>query len=140
VLGELDPVWTGDLDSAPIGGLPRDDDTGKETSDEELLLYPPRVLGYSTKEKIWGQFSVDETRKVPDKDASLFQEKLQLDQNYKNMIQALVEEHGDRLDKDSDGSRVKVKDVVENKGKGLVLLLHGKYGYIRSRMYVSNKA
>jgi len=56
---------------------------------------------------------------------SLFREKLQLDEDYKIMIQALVEEHGARGGQ-NDPDRVKVKDVVEDKGKGLVLLLHGK--------------
>jgi hypothetical protein len=54
---------------------------------------------------------------------SLFKEKLQLDEDYKIMIQALVEEHGAR---GGQKDRLKVKDVVEDKGKGLVLLLHGK--------------
>lgn len=64
---------------------------------------------------------------MPQKNASLFQHDLELDQGYKNMIQALVEEHGERVDsKNPNYSSVKVKDVVESKGKGLVLLLHGK--------------
>jgi len=64
---------------------------------------------------------------VPQKNASLFQNDLELDQGYKNIIQALVEEHGERVEsKDPNNSSVNVKDVVENKGKGLVLLLHGK--------------
>jgi hypothetical protein len=58
---------------------------------------------------------------------SLFKDKLQLDKSYKTMIQALVEEHGARGGK-NDPDRVKVKDVVEDKGKGLVLLLHGPPG------------
>ena len=66
---------------------------------------------------------------MPDPSISLFKEKLQLDENYKSMIQALVEEHGTRGGQ-NDPDRVKVKDVVEDKGKGLVLLLHGKaYGF-----------
>jgi hypothetical protein len=43
------------------------------------------------------------------------------------MIQALVEEHGARGGQ-NDPDRVKIKDVVEDKGKGLVLLLHGPPG------------
>lgn len=31
----------------------------------DVLLLPPRLLGYSTREKLWGQFSVEETRRPP---------------------------------------------------------------------------
>lgn len=103
---------------------------------DELLLFPPRFLGYSTEEKIWDQFAVHSTNDVPAKNLDLFQ-KIQLDQNYKDMIRALVEEHGDRNGThDGETEKVRVKDVVENKGKGLVLLLHGKY-YVKQNECVS---
>ena len=47
------------------------------------------------------------------------------------MIQALVEEHRtERAQNDPD--RVKVKDAVKDKGKGLVLLFHGPPGVGKS--------
>ncbi|EED20799.1 26S protease regulatory subunit, putative [Talaromyces stipitatus ATCC 10500] len=129
LLGENEPVWTGDLDSVTSDTVNPEETSKKDPSEDQSLLYPPRVLGYSTEEKIWGQFAIYQTQSAPQKNASLFQDDLELDQNYKNMIQALVEEHGERVDsKDPNTSSVKVKDVVENKGKGLVLLLHGPPG------------
>jgi hypothetical protein len=118
ILGESEPWFTGDW-----FGDQADEEKDHEPGPEEFLLYPPRILGYSTREKIWGQFNVDKTTDVPDPSMSLFREKLQLDEDYKIMIQALVEEHGAR---GGQNDRLKVKDVVEDKGKGLVLLLHGK--------------
>jgi hypothetical protein len=119
ILGENEPWFTGEY----FGN--ESDTKDHEPGPDQFLLYPPRILGYSTREKIWGQFNVDHTSDVPDPSISLFKEKLQLDENYKSMIQALVEEHGTRGSQ-NDPDRVKVKDVVEDKGKGLVLLLHGK--------------
>lgn len=116
-LGEYEPVFIGDLSNQSDESHPRGDGPDRESDEEALLLYPPRVLGYSTKEKMWGQFGVDETSNAPGKQLSKFKEKLQLDDKYKQMIQALVDEH--------EGS-AEIKDVVEDKGKGLVLLLHGE--------------
>jgi hypothetical protein len=81
------------------------------------------VLGYSTKEKIWGQFCVDNTEAADPPSETLFKDNLQLDEEYKSMIEALVKEHGANRD---DSDNVEVKDFIKNKGRGLVLLLHGE--------------
>ena len=116
MVGELDKVITASEEKPG----------GSELKD--FLLYPPRVLGYSTKEKIWGQFGVDQTEKVEVPENDLFKEKLQLDDTYKKMIDALVKDHSNRRDKKNH--RKEVEDIVDNKGKGLVLLFHGKYRHI----------
>jgi AAA+ superfamily predicted ATPase len=64
---------------------------------------------------------------VPPPSVNLFKDKSELDQKYKGMIQALVYEHG-RKGAQDDPNRVKIKDVVKDKGKGLVLLFHGPPG------------
>lgn len=116
-LGEYEPWCVGDF-SNQSGALRQQGEYSERVPNkEDFLLYPPRVLGYSTKEKMWGQFGVDRTSDAPGKQISKFKEKLQLDDRYKLMIQALVDEHE---------GRAEIKDVVEDKGKGLVLLLHGK--------------
>jgi hypothetical protein len=89
---------------------------------DNYLLFPPRLLGYATQEKIWGQFSVDDTKKPPGKKPKKFQNDLQLDPKYKRLIEALVSSHESNQDR---AKARQVKDVVQNKGKGLVLLLHG---------------
>jgi SpoVK/Ycf46/Vps4 family AAA+-type ATPase len=55
-----------------------------------------------------------------------FEKKLQLKQEYKDIIKALVSKH-DAGNNDNDGKK-KVTDIVEGKGKGLVILLHGPPG------------
>ena len=76
---------------------------------------------------MWGQFGVDQTTDMPAREKSIFREKLQLNEEYKQMIEALVDEHrGKRVASDAD--KVQVRDFVADKGKGLVLLLHGPPG------------
>ncbi len=118
-LGEYEPWFVGDLSGQSDEGRQQGEGPERGSHDEGFLLCPPRVLGYSTKEKMWGQFGVDQTSDAPGKQISKFNEKLQLDEGYKGMIQALVDEH--------EGG-AEIKDIVEDKGKGLVLLLHGELG------------
>ena len=54
----------------------------------------------------------------------MFKEQLKLKKEYKEMIQALVSSHESKNSKKA--ARPQVKDVVEDKGKGLVILLHGR--------------
>lgn len=97
-----------------------------EQERDKFLLCPPRVLGYSTQQKIWGQFKVDAVRRVePVKIKTAFDTDLQLHQKYKDMIKALVENH--TKTNDSKTNR-KDMDVIEGKGRGLVILLHGPPG------------
>jgi hypothetical protein len=100
-------------------------DTEKSFEENEnYLLFPPRLLGYATQEKVWGQFSVDNTKKPPGKMPKKFHEDLQLDEKYKDLIEALVASHESNQER---AKELQVKDVVQNKGKGLVLLLHGMF-------------
>ena len=54
----------------------------------------------------------------------MFQEQLKLKKEYKEMIQALVSSHESKYS--TKAARPQVRDVVEDKGKGLVILLHGR--------------
>jgi hypothetical protein len=116
MLGDIIPTRTGELEQASAASLREAALKRAEVENEEFLLYPPRVLGYSTKEKIWGQFSVDQTSNVIPPTVNLFKEQLQLDERYKKMIEALVEDHGGRSEK-HDPNRKMVTDLVENKGE-----------------------
>ena len=58
-------------------------------SDTRLLLCPPKVLGYALNQKIWCQFRIRDVRPrktdlVPSSD--LFDKKLQLDQEHKDLL------------------------------------------------------
>lgn len=92
-----------------------------DPNNDSFLVTPPRLLGYATRQRIWGQICLDwaDSKKSADKEA--FLDKLQLNLHDKNMILSLVESH-------VKGKETRVKDIVENKGQGLVLLLHGPPG------------
>jgi hypothetical protein len=133
MLGNNEPFRTGELDNNIAKAL-RDTDGQKEgEGEDDLILYPPRLLGYSTKEKIWGQFSVSNTTNVKPPSLTLFEDSLQLDSKYKKMIQSLVKDHGSLKGDSKNSSKVRVKDVVDGKGKGLVLLFHGIVSFICPR-------
>lgn len=101
----------------------------RKTGESFLSLLPPRFLGYSTQEKFWGQFSVDFTHPVSNKKTGdKFKDELQLGVEYKQMIHALVSSHQSQNVTRDSNSPAEIKDVVENKGKGLVILLHGPPG------------
>lgn len=95
-----------------------------DPDNDNFLVTPPRLLGYATRQRIWGQICLDwaDPKKQPDRE--VFLHKLQLKANDKNMILSLVEAHM----KSKKENEEKVRDIVENKGKGLVILLHGPPG------------
>jgi hypothetical protein len=80
---------------------------------------------------VWGQFSVSSTTDVKPASLTLFADSLQLDEKYKKMIESLVTDHGGLKEGSRPGDKVRVKDVVDGKGKGLVLLFHGIYLSLR---------
>jgi hypothetical protein len=89
---------------------------------DRLLLYPPRVLGYANQQKIWGQFKVDSVKAVSnERSSAAFEKKLALKDDHKLMIKALVENH----ESSKSADMAPVSDVIEGKGRGLVILLHG---------------
>jgi hypothetical protein len=95
-------------------------------SDERLLLCPPKVLGYSLQRRTWAQLGVDNVSKIENEKADgfeeYFEEKLELDKAQKTLLKAMIQNHV------SSGGRRIVSDVVEGKGHGLVILLHGPPG------------
>ncbi|OAP62732.1 hypothetical protein AYL99_01959 [Fonsecaea erecta] len=97
---------------------------GVDEEDYQCLLYPPRVLGYATQQKMWAQFIVNNTALVSSELSRAFEDKLELDQKDKNMIKALVENH----ESSKDTNQTQVNDIIESKGKNLVILLHGPPG------------
>lgn len=87
-------------------------------TDDQALLCPARVRGFSLTEKLWALFSVTEVKPVEWHDNSFH--KLELDHDVKFTIQALVEEHS-KNKKDFD-------DIISGKGQGLIFLLFGLPG------------
>ncbi|RYP48369.1 hypothetical protein DL768_005738 [Monosporascus sp. mg162] len=123
-LGDLEHDEIGEATDDNESSFPKlkkeDLEGGKALDSRHMLLIPPRLLGYSTREKLWGQFTVDQTKPPPGKQPQKFEHDLKLDKKYKDLIAALVQSHEARRGK-------QVEDVVHDKGRGLVLLLHGTF-------------
>ncbi|KAI9689742.1 MAG: hypothetical protein M1822_009624 [Bathelium mastoideum] len=92
-----------------------------DCDNDNFLLFPPRVLGYATGEKIWAQFFLDSMKASPGKQPQKFHEVLQLDDKHKRLIESLVMSF--YMDKSKQ-----LNDIIEGKGKGLSFLLHGPPG------------
>ncbi|KAI0468981.1 P-loop containing nucleoside triphosphate hydrolase protein [Xylaria cf. heliscus] len=86
-------------------------------ADPELTLCPPFAIGYSLAKKEWCRFLVQNLRPVQWKPDAW--DKLILEEEQKLVLQALVTSHS---------YPENARDQPEQKGKGLVILLHGTPG------------
>lgn len=111
--------------------------------DTRLQLLPPRLLGFALKEKVWGQFLVDKiTRIVPKDDEKRegpFWADLELEKESKELLWAFMQQHkvtatlrptnkGGNSGLEVSDAKAKSIDIIEGKGQGLVILLHGPPG------------
>ncbi len=93
-------------------------DADYEITDEQALLTPARVRGFSLENKKWAFFLIEGLTEVKwNSDAFT---KLEIDQTMKTYVKSLVMSHSS---KDSG-----FDDLITNKGKGLIMLLHGPPG------------
>ncbi|RYP41714.1 hypothetical protein DL769_011530 [Monosporascus sp. CRB-8-3] len=90
---------------------------------KHILLLPGRLLGYAMREKLWGQFSVELAKPPLEKCPRAFLDRLQLEDRYKVLIQALFATHEAR-----QGRNVQDADFVHELGRASVILLHGPSG------------
>lgn len=86
--------------------------------EEEYLLAPARVVGFSLRKKVWLQFYIDNITDIVFNEHAFHH--LVLPSKHKGLVRALVEEHV----KDTNS----FDDVIHGKGKGLVIILHGPPG------------
>ncbi|OTB07949.1 hypothetical protein M426DRAFT_317451 [Hypoxylon sp. CI-4A] len=102
-----------------------DEDKGtEEWVSLQYMLCPPRILGYILREKQWAQLQINSVKPIKDDD-SAFRSGLHLKadsslqgEEIKELLLSLVKTHG----------QGQVADLVEEKGKGLVILLYGDPG------------
>lgn len=96
---------------------------------EQFMLCPPRVLGYILGTKQWAQLHIGNLQSSESRyHQDTWDNKLQLagegsGSNTKNLLMNLVKSHGDPLVQN------KLQDIVAEKGRGLVILLHGMYDH-----------
>ncbi|GKZ25936.1 hypothetical protein AbraIFM66951_002454 [Aspergillus brasiliensis] len=83
----------------------------------EIFLFPPRIVGFNLRRKKWVNLEVDEVNEVEWNKKAF--ENLVIDEKTKELVQALVT---NRL-KAEQGT-----DMIDDKGNGLTILLHGGPG------------
>lgn len=104
-------------------------DKDEQWEAEQTMLCPPRLLGYVLRDKQWAQLDVNgiiNQRQKEEDDA--FWEKLKLagedgGRETKMLLHGLVKNHGIS----ETGAGYQLNDIVPEKGKGLVILLYGKW-------------
>jgi hypothetical protein len=95
----------------------------------QYLICPPRVLGYHLGFRTWLELDISE--KSPDSNKQYLQDiakpksdeafaKLELDPQVKTLIKDLVQCHTSTTIK-----KPLMEDIIKEKGRGLVILLHG---------------
>jgi len=95
-------------------------DEDYEITDEQAMMSPSRVRGFSLSEKQWAFFLVENAKHI-EWGESLFDE-LELKGPLKRTIKSLVETHYDGVQAPDSGH------ALARKGKGLVILLYGPTG------------
>lgn len=95
---------------------------GAATFDPELYhLLPPTIHGFSLPNKKWGEFLIAHLEHIDWLGKRSF-DHLVIPDSYRSVIQALVDVHSGAL------KEKLISDVVEGKGSGLIIALHGKPG------------
>lgn len=94
---------------------------------EMYMLCPPRVLGYALKQKKWAQLLVDRLQPPDEADSSTFQQKLQLEEDLKELVQKSVQAHEKGKETNRNGKTLALEDFAPDKGKGLVIMLYGLF-------------
>ncbi|KAL8751378.1 MAG: hypothetical protein Q9199_006461 [Rusavskia elegans] len=93
-------------------------ETGMQPDDMVKLLCPQLVHGYCLRDKVWKKLNVTQLRPVNFRKNAW--ERLVLDEEYKDIVQAMVSSYVEK--------RAGIDDLIAGKGAGLVTLLHGPPG------------
>ena len=96
-------------------------DSSYVITDEQALLAPALVKGFSLDAKAWAIFLVEKATDIEWREDSF--SRLEVENEVKKVIQALINSHGKQ-----DTVNGKFNDIVANKGQGLVFLLAGPPG------------
>lgn len=114
------PAGSGaDLASQKLDSFESEDGSTHTFSEEELLIASPVVLGFAFSVKHWLEFSLSGIREI-EWNSDAF-DSLVLPQHVKQNLRGLVKSHRFNAAKTID-------DVIQGKGKGLNVVLHGPPG------------
>ncbi|KAM7222208.1 hypothetical protein V8F06_002480 [Rhypophila decipiens] len=117
------------LQSTEILNFQNHDEQG--FSDESLLLLPPRLYGYSLVDHKWFALDINHISDIPPRSTTARFEDLVLPKGHGILLQALIKNHVREPRGSSSADEVTGPvslDVVADKGKGLIILLHGVPG------------
>ena len=103
----------------------------REMTPEQRLCCPPRVLGYALKQKTWVQLLVKHLGQPDKADLQTFKDKLQLDDDAKDLISNSVKAHEKAKQRGRNGQPKGLEDFAAGKGRGLVIMLYGKELYLK---------
>ncbi|THX66131.1 hypothetical protein D6D08_07458 [Aureobasidium pullulans] len=96
-------------------------------SDDDLVLLPSRVMGYSYRDRTFNAFNIDRLEPVTAKSEGF--DGLALPKGHQMMVEALVKEHFIKKEAyEKHGRSAPGMDMISGKGRGLIMLLHGYPG------------
>lgn len=94
--------------------------------DDQMRLLPPEVYGFVLRARRWATFDIDLLERP---EYSNGWKNLVIDEEIKEMVLALVENHERPHGSLSEiDSALPTVDLIQGKGKGLIILLHGEPG------------
>jgi hypothetical protein len=104
-------------------------------SEDHLMLLPIAVYAYALQARKWRAICIDDVDTLPDGGKDPFDD-LVMHSAQKTLIQALVKNQIRQFDRSTDGTketkqplhRSVTMDIIEGKGRGLIILLHGVPG------------
>lgn len=102
-------------------------------SEDQLILLPYRVHGFSLRSRKWVPLNIDLLQEIKENDGLDGQnsgfDDLVIPDEYKRIVKALVKSHalGSRPFENESRDRQQI-DLIRGKGKGLIILLHGVPG------------
>lgn len=98
--------------------------------DDVVVLLSPRVFGFVLRSRRWATFDIDLVNERETDDNQSPWERLVVDDKIKDTVLALVKNHEQPRDpqiKRTDSGLASV-DLIQSKGRGLIILLHGEPG------------
>ncbi|PWY79524.1 P-loop containing nucleoside triphosphate hydrolase protein, partial [Aspergillus sclerotioniger CBS 115572] len=96
-------------------------------SEEDLCLLPRRLFAYSLQDRRFVAVDVDNLKLIEYAQSKF--DSLVINQKHERMLRALIQSHFSRKEiYDLTGNRITTQDIVHNKGRGLIILLHGVPG------------
>jgi hypothetical protein len=103
-----------------------------EFEEYQAIICPPMIMGYALFRKIWVLLEVSKIHSIDErelKNQTTLQRMVVPHQEgwlqARDILSALISCHGTKTNGDLPGVPAPLKDIVEGKGQGLVILLHG---------------